>query len=471
MPDEDHPPYEDTDDPGWPEDNAPPAAVYDAEADLDNARRMVDTHGERLRYVVPWKKWLVWAGDGCWRPDDTGQVHRCAVDIADRIKAEHPGARRKTARAVSSGGLAAMVQIGRNLKPCAVAPDILDADPHLLNCANGTLDLRTLELHDHQPADHLTKMCDAAYHPAAAAPEFEAFLARIQPDVNMRDFLARLFGHALLGKVYEHVLPVFYGSGANGKTTLVEAIASVLGDYAGTVEPGLLLDRGETHPTGTAALHGLRLAVTHETDEGRRLAEGTVKRLTGGDKITARRMREDFWTFDPSHSLVMHTNHKPVVRGDDEGIWRRLRLIPFAVTIPEEERDHELPDKLALEREGILAWLINGYTQWRQAGLDDPQPVRDATASYRGESDMLSLFLGECCTENPTVSVRSQMLYDAWTDWCRREGVEHPGSQVMFARRLTDRGYDKQHTRTGKYWHGIGLLDTDHHEPDPGTLL
>jgi putative DNA primase/helicase len=279
----------------------------------------------------------------------------------------------------------------------------------------------------------------------------------------MRDFLARLFGHALLGKVVEHVLAILYGVGANGKTTLVEAVTGTFGDYARPIDPGLLIDRGDVHPTGVAALFGLRLAITHETDAGRRLAEGTVKRLTGGDKITARRMRENFWDFDPSHSIVMHTNHKPIVRGTDEGIWRRLRFVPFGVVIPEDEGDGKLPERLQLEADGILAWVVDGYRQWQDRGLAEPEQVTTATTAFRGESDMLGLFLEEKCRldAGPFATVQSSHLFAEWVTWCKRENVE-PGTQTAFSRDMTDRGHDKKKDGLGRMvWAGIDLYRTE----------
>jgi putative DNA primase/helicase len=423
------------------------------EADLANARRLVDLFGSRMRYVVPWKKWLIWDG-AKWAADDTGQAFRYAKKVSDAVPATTKTGR--PTRAQTRDGIVAMLDVASTEEGVAVAPNQLDADPYLLNCANGTLDLRTLEFRDHNPDDLLTKVCNAAYRPDAAMPAFTAFIKRIQPDVDMRTFLARLFGHALLGRVVEHILAILYGIGANGKTTLVEAVTFTLGDYARPVDPGLLIDRGEVHPTGTAALFGLRLAVTHETDAGRRLAEATVKRLTGGDKITARRMREDFWDFDPSHSIIMHTNHKPIVRGTDEGIWRRLRFIPFSVVVPGDEQDKDLPDKLRLEADGILEWLIAGYRAWKRDGLAEPTPVTNATSAFRGESDMLGLFLAERCMINAHTHVRSSELFSAWVDWCKRENLD-AGTQTAFGRELTDRGYDKEHRNVGNVWLGIGL--------------
>lgn len=430
---------------------------HDHEADLANARWLVHMHGDRLRYVVPWKKWLCWDGQR-WRIDETGQAWRYAKAVADTLPKKNG---KRPARAQTRPGLEAMLTLAATEERVAIAPAQLDADPHLLNVQNGTIDLRTGELRLANPDDLLTKLCGAAYHPDTEAPEFVKFLERVQPDQGMRDFLARLFGHALLGKVVDHVLAIFYGIGANGKTTLVEAVAAAFGDYADTIEPGLLIDRGDAHPTGTADLFGLRLAITHETDEGRRLAEGTVKRLTGGDRVKARRMREDFWSFDPSHSIIMHTNHKPLVRGTDEGIWRRLRFVPFDVVIPENERDGKLPERLKFESDGILAWVMQGYKQWQDRGLAEPHQVTDATSAFRGESDMHALFLEERCLLNTYAHVRSSELFAAWVDWCRKENID-AGSQTKFSRDLTERGFSKKRGTGGSIiWHGIGLLSDE----------
>src|SRR5439155_21442543 len=184
-----------------------------------------------------------------------------------------------------------------------------------------------------------------------------------------------LVGHGLEGRVIEDILPIHFGEGANGKGTFIGAVLAALGDYGDAADPGLLTARSfDAHPTGTADLCGLRLAVLHETDAGRHLAEGTVKRLTGGDRLKARRMREDFWSFDPSHTFVMLTNHKPLVAGTDEGIWRRIRLVPWDVVIPAAERDEQLASRLALEVGAVLAWLVAGYLDWHEHGLADPDP-------------------------------------------------------------------------------------------------
>jgi len=340
----------------------------------------------------------------------------------------------------------------------------LDADPWLLNCGNGTLDLRSGQLRPHDPTDLLTKLAGADYTPGAQGLVFGEFLGQIQPNPAMQEFLARLLGHALVGQLVEHVLPIFWGDGANGKSTLLDAVLAALGDYGGSAAPGLLTARNfDAHPTEIADLFGLRLARLDETDDGRRLAEGTVKRLTGDRRQKARRMRENFWEFNASHTFVMLTNHKPLVAGTDEGIWRRLRLIPFGVVIPEADRDEHLPERLGTELDAVLAWLIAGCTSWQHQGLDEPATVTEATAAYRAESDSIGRFLTERCHLSPPARVRSSALYSAWSNWCLGEGLD-PGSPKVFTTSLQNRGYDATKSDGRMVWKGLGLA-TQSEEP------
>ncbi|MGH1492158.1 MAG: DNA primase family protein, partial [Acidimicrobiales bacterium] len=255
----------------------------------------------------------------------------------------------------------------------------------------------------------------------------------------------------------EHVLPIFHGEGANGKSTLLDVILEALGDYAGMAAPGLLTAKNfDAHPTEIADLFGLRLARLDETDDGRRLAEGTVKRLTGDRRQKARRMRENFWEFDASHTFIMLTNHKPLVSGNDEGIWRRLRLVPFDTVIPKDERDEHLPKRLATQRDAVLAWLVQGCTSWQTQGLDDPEAVVEATAAYRAESDAVGRFLAECCWTRVGCKAQSSALFTAWSRWCNTEGIE-PGTNKSFTTGLQNRGFDAIKSNGRMTWQGIGL--------------
>jgi putative DNA primase/helicase len=440
--------------------------------ELGYARRLVAVYGDRLRFVPAWRRWLVWDGTR-WAPDGTGQAARWMKAIARRLtcdalaipdQAQRKEALNRARRGESSAGVTGALTLASTEPGIVLTPDDLDADPFLLNCPNGIVDLRTGQLRPHDPALLLTKLTGAAYEPGAAGRAFTAFLGRVQPEAGMRAFLARLLGHALEGRVTSHLLPIFHGEGGNGKSTLVDAVMAALGDYADAADPGLLTARSfDAHPTGVADLCGLRLAVLHETDAGRHLAEGTVKRLTGGDRLKARRMREDFWSFDPSHTFVMLTNHKPIVTGTDEGIWRRLRLVPWEVVIPAGERDEQLPARLAAELDTVLAWLVAGYRDWAVRGLAEPEQVTAATAAYRADSDALRRFLGDRCLTGPHYSAGSTELFTAWAKWCADQG-EDPGTQTSFATAVQNKGLDKAKDRTGRMrWRGIGLAadDTD----------
>jgi len=435
--------------------------------ELGYARRLIEKYGDRLRYVPAWRRWLVWDGSR-WSHDVTLQASRWMKIIARVITNEalaiEGEKERQTAvnlarRGESSAGVSGALTLASSEDGIVVTPDDLDADPYLVNCRNGVLDLRTGRLGKHDPGLLLTKMTGAAFDPAAPCPEFTKFLERVQPDQAMRAYLARLIGHSLEGRVVTHILPIFHGEGANGKSTLTAAVLAALGDYAAPADPELLTAKTfDAHPTGTADLFGLRLAILHESDKGRRLAEGTVKRLTGGDRIKARRMREDFWEFSPSHTFLMLSNHKPIVGGTDEGIWRRLRLVPWDVVIPDDERDEELGDRLALELDGVLAWLAAGYRDWHEHGLRDPDQVTKATQAYRDESDALGRFLADRCLNHGNVG--STELYKAWESWAASEG-EEPMSQTALAKALQDKGYENYTANGRRRWRGLGIAADD----------
>jgi putative DNA primase/helicase len=436
--------------------------------ELGYAKRLVKVYGDRLRFVPAWNRWLVWDGQR-WAHDSTGQTQRWMKAIARRLTADaiaEPDEQKCKAamslarRAESAAGIRGALTLASTEKGVVVTPDDLDADPFLLNCTNGTLDLRTGELHDHNPADMLTKMTGAAYRPDAKGPEWRKFLTRVQPDPGMRAYLGRLLGHGLEGRVVEHILQIHCGAGRNGKGTLIGAVDSALGDYADAADPDLLTARTfDAHPTSTADLCGLRLAILHETDKGRRLAEATVKRLTGGDRLKARRMREDFWSFAPSHTFAMLTNHKPVISGTDEAIWARLRVVPWDVVIPAEERDPGLADKLTLELDAVLAFLVRGYQDWHSNGLSDPAEVMAATEAYRAESDALGRFLDQRCMIGHG-SCGSTELFTAWSKWCSDEG-EEAGNATSFATMLQNKGFDNYTSSGRRRWRNLGIQDED----------
>ena len=353
--------------------------------DLGNAERLVDQHGRDLRFCALLGGWFVWDGKR-WSRDETGQAFRFsrstvrniyeeARSIADEDErtemAKHAVASERGSR------IKAMVELAQSDKAVALAHDAFDREPLLFNAQNCCIDLTSGDARDHSRSDLLTKISEASYSESAQAPRWQSFLDEVLPEREVQTFLQRFVGYSLTGTVREHVLVVLYGTGANGKTTFMEVVHHILGDYFVQANPDLLLQKpGMSHPTERATLRGRRLAVCSETDAGRTLAEGTIKMLTGGNTINARKMRQDEFVFQPTHKLVMETNHKPRVRGTDEGIWRRILLVPFVVTVPEADRDPRLTEKLKAEAVGILRWAVEGCLEWQRRGLDPPPAVR-----------------------------------------------------------------------------------------------
>lgn len=435
--------------------------------DMGNADRMAHRHGGCIRYCFIWGKWLAWDG-GRWHEDNTGKVRQYAKEtvraISDEANACVDAAARaallKHARASQSASrLRAMLELMQDQVP--VEPSQLDVDAWLLNCRNGIVDLRTGNLLPHEPERFLTKMVNAEYQSDAIATVWKAFLGDIfGNNGDVIEFIQRAVGYALTASVDEQVFFVLYGTGANGKSTFTNTLQSVLGDYAMAGAPTLLIEpRGaERHPTELADLMGKRFVVYQESGSGSRLAETQVKQLTGSDPIKARYMRQDFFTFDPTHKIFLATNHRPDIRGTDHAIWRRIRLIPFEVTIPERKRDPDLPRKLRAEADGILAWAVEGCRAWQDRGLNPPEPVLVATNEYRSEQDILAAFIEECCFLGNGGTVGATDLYCVYKKWSESRG-EHPRSQRRFGLALRERGleHDKDPEKRTVIYKGIAL--------------
>jgi putative DNA primase/helicase len=440
--------------------------------DLGNAERFVDNHKRYARYCYKWNRWLVFDGMR-WAIDDSGDVEHLMKETVRGIYAEaamEPDeARRKqiadhARRSEGRKHQTDALYLARS--ELAVRPRDMDRDPYLLNCANGTVDLRTGVLRPHAPLDYLTKLTPIHYHVSTGAPTFKAFLERILPSLELRQYVQAVIGYAAIGINTEEILPIFHGSGANGKSTLVNAVMEALGDYAIQAAPDLLMAKHGSHPTELADLFGARFVAAVETDEGRRLNEGLVKQLTGRDKIRARRMREDFWEFDPTHTPVLATNHKPEVRGRDHAIWRRLKLVPFDVQIPAAEQDKKLAEKLRGELPGILAWIVRGALIYQKVGLPEAERVTDATTGYREEMDTLAGFFADRCVIHPNASAGATPLYHAYREWCDESG-ENKMTRTRFGLQLKERGFNSKKAQTVT-WYGIGLRD-DRPDPDrPG---
>jgi putative DNA primase/helicase len=433
--------------------------------DLGNAERLVAGHGENIRYCYTWRKWLV-RTTARWERDEAGRIHRLAKGRVRGIYREASDAededRRKAlakhaAASESEARIRAMIELAKSEVP--VTPDELDSDPWLLNVLNGTIDLRTGELREHRREDLITKLAPVEYDPNATAPTWEAFLKRVLPGEELRAFVQRAAGYSATGDTSEQCIFIHHGPGANGKTTFQEAIAAALGDYAmRTPTETLLVKRAGGVPNDVARLKGARLVAASETEEGRRLAESLVKDLTGQDTISARFMWAEWFDFKPTHALHLSTNHKPEIRGTDPAIWRRIRLIPWAVTIPPNEQDKKLTEKLRGELPGILAWVVRGCSEWLRQGLKAPEEVRQATKAYRAEMDVLAAFLADCCVRGDDEEAFAGELWGAWKRWSEETG-EQTGSQKRFGGRLAERGFlNHRDSKTGrKVWSGLSL--------------
>jgi putative DNA primase/helicase len=353
--------------------------------------------------------------------------------------------------------IARCLESARSEPGIPVLPGVLDADPFLLNVLNGTLDLRTGQLRPHRREDLITKLAPVRYDEAATCPTWQRSLSRwMHGNEDLIGYLRRVTGYWLTGDVSEQVLWFFHGAGANGKSTFLGTVLAMLGDYGMQAVSDLLMTKhNETHPTERADLFGRRFVATIETEEGKRMAEALLKQLTGGDKVRARKMRQDFFEFDPRHKIVLAANHKPQVRGTDHAVWRRIKLVPFTVTIPDEEKDKQLPEKLKGELPGVLAWAVAGCLEWQRHGLGEPDEVRQATAAYQAEQDAVAQFVAECCIRQGEARVKVSALFEAYGRWSGDKFMTQPA----FNERLRAKGFESQRGNHGYFWRGLALAD------------
>ncbi len=448
--------------------------------DLGNAERLVHRHGNDLRHTRS-RGWLAWDGRR-WATDETGEVMRRAKGT---VRAMYPEAamlpdkhERETlaGHAIDSEDVArlnAMVKLAETEPEIAITPAKLDTNPWLLNVLNGTLDLQTGKLSAHRREDLITKLAPVSYDPRATCPRFMQFLTEVQPCIALRAYLKRLSGYGATGVIREHVLPVFYGVGRNGKGVFTNTVQHVFGDYALTVPAELLMAKqNPDHPTGLSDLFGCRLAVAAETEQNRGLATALVKQLTGGDPIAARRMHKDFFRFLPTHKLLLSTNHRPVIKETKDAIWDRVHLIPWEVRFPPDKQDKELGEKLRAEASGILSWIVEGCLEWQRLGLAPPPRVVAATAQYREDMDQLGDFLTECCVLEAGARVARPTLRNAYELWARDIGLRFPLDPKGFAESLRERGCteltsmrEPGRPKPVRGWEGIRLR-TDDDNPD-----
>jgi P4 family phage/plasmid primase-like protien len=450
-------------------------------SDQYNAEIFVKLHGEDVRYCYAWSKWLVWTGKR-WVKDDSGEVIRLAKQTVKGMAGSIPKADDKRAAellqhirgSLSERRIKAMLVLAQSEPGMQVKAEQLNTDPYLLNCRNCTVDLPTGEMRAHSRDDLITKMINDSidYIPTAQCPNWESAMLRFMSGKqHMVDFMQRATGYSFTGDVKGEHLFFMYGEGQNGKTTYSETIQELLADYFQKAPISMLTMGGKTRKEAAspdvARLHGVRMVIANEVQEGSQLNESQVKDLTGGDTITARNLYEGYFDFEPTHKVWMYGNHRPKISGTDDGIWRRPKLIEFNAKIPESEKiEGYRKSHLVPELSGILAWVVRGAIEWHQSGLQVPAEVMAATSEYRDEMDVVQRFIEEKCEVNKYAKVEIGALYSAFKRWSVLNNEDALTGRT-FGLRMTAKGFGDAKSGSTRYRLGIGLNIEDNSEEGP----
>jgi putative DNA primase/helicase len=451
-----------------------PRLEHEHMTDLGNAERLVREHGRDLRFV-PGIGWLVWDGRR-WKLDADGEVLRRAkltvrsmYETAAALSDEHDrkALARWATQSEAEARLRACVSLAASDIAVVMTPDQLNTAPWLLNAGNGTIDLTTGELREHRREDFLTKLTPVTYERDAHADTWDAFIATVTGgDLELEAFLQRAVGYSVTGDTGEEVIFFAHGPTATGKSSLLEAIKAAFGEYAKTADfDSFLARRGDAGVRNDVArLAGARLVVSVEVDEGKHLAEGLLKALTGGDTVTARFLYREAFEFRPQFKLWLAANARPHVNADDAAMWRRIVQVPFLEAIPEPDRDPDLKRVLRttpIVQTAILAWAVRGALAWQRQGLNVPTRVRNYTAEYRAENDPLSDWLGDCCTLDAEAQTAAADLRRSYEEWAERNG-EKPVAHKTWSNKLKVRGCASVRGTGGmRKWNGIRLRGSD----------
>lgn len=453
--------------------------------DLANAHRLASMHGGDLLFARS-LGWLGWDGRR-YMLDELGTPGRCAQNVARAVRRRASVLYSRAAKAISEdqqarlekqakaafqwgvksqqeSKLRAMLKVAECLEVFATLPAAFDREPMVLNVANGTIDLTTGAAREHDKADRITKLSPVELRDDWGCPLWLSFLGRIfDGNEELIGFVQRAIGYSLTGYTDEQCFFLLHGTGANGKSTLLETLRFVAGDYALNTSPDvLMMTRGGRGPDNDIArLRGARLVTASESGEGRRLDEERVKRITGGDIVTARFLHREHFEFRPLFKLWLAANNPPEIRGTDHGMWRRVKLIPFKVAIPEDEKDTKMPQKLQTEAPGILRWAVDGCLEWQRGGLREPAEVTDATAAYRAEHDALGRFIADECTILEQLQAKASSLYERYSEWCRTNGEVAMTARALGGKLKQDERFQQVRSNQGRFWQGLGLNAKD----------
>lgn len=426
----------------------------------------MNLYGKRFRFVKSWGRFVVWTGTH-WEEDVGGiRVGMLAKKAVRNIRAT-----KWRKRSEARERRRALVDLVREEKGVAIAHTDLDRDPWLLNVENGVIDLRTGTLLPHRRNDLITKLAPVTFNEGAGCPRWRRFLLQAMGgDEALVDYLQRFAGYSLTGSTREQALIFHYGDGNNGKSTFITTLHKLLGSYATRAARGLFFkQRHERHPTSIATLYGRRFVSVPEVDEDQEWDEGLIKDNTGDDPLNARHMRQDEWTFIPVHKLWFAANNKPRTKGTDLGIWRRMQIVPWEITVAKADVDKKLPAKLLREAPGILNWCIEGCLEWQRIGLSPPPRVLLATAEYRKEQDVLGQFFEESLVFEPGATIGRQVLRTAYDEWCKEQGNAFPVGPRKLKQALHKAGaaegtvWDKSESKTIAGWHGVRLVTSLDH--------
>lgn len=437
--------------------------------DVGNAERFAAMFKDQVKYCAIYKKWFIWNGKR-WEQDDTGKIITYAIECVRNIIHDADllpeGDKRKSLiqhslKSESSGKLKALLEIASGMPAITVRSEDLDQNPWLLNCQNGTIDLRTGRLKPHDPKDYITRICAAAYKPDCAIPLWTQLMEKITGgDKEYIRYIQKALGYALTGDISEQAIFILYGTGSNGKSTMLNIFAALLNGYAqSTSSDTFMQKKNESVNNDIARLKGARFVSAIEMEEGKRMAESLIKSMTGGDKLVTRFLYGEFFEYVPQFKVFLAVNHKPDIRDTTNSIWRRIKIMEFNNTFTEQERDKNFPTKImAKELPGILAWAVQGCLDWQQNGINAPDIVEAATRAYKEEMDSFSHFFNECCVVREGARVSNKMLRAKYDEWCAENG-ERGLTQRPFSRKLRERGYDTRNSSpTGTAeWHGFTL--------------
>ena len=426
--------------------------------ELGNAERIAYEYGHVIKFVND-IGWFIWDGKR-WRIDTKKEIERITAKVLRSLNKSEDESEMKWARMCERRNV--RMNSIKDLMPL-VPGERAEFDKHkyLLNVENGIVDLKTGKLQQHARELGLTKITNIAFDENAKCPEWMNFLDQIfQGDKELAEYMQRLIGYSLTGEISEQIMVFLIGGGSNGKSTFINIIKDIMGDYGRQAKSDTFIKKKETGANNDIArLVGSRFVSAIESEDGEQLSEAFVKQITGGEPVLARFLRQEFFEFIPEFKVFFTTNHKPVIKGVDEGIWRRIRLIPFNLQLPKEKRDKKLPEKLSLEMPGILNWAIEGCLKWQQSGLKDPAIVMKATGDYKEEMDILGPFMFECCFKREDVQIEAKELYEVYANWCFRNG-EHQLKNRAFYRILETQGFKRERGNRNKYYiQGVTLTE------------